>query len=198
MDTVRRFVFLHHRLLAAICAGLAVLAALGALRQTPEGVRVVVARDDLASGHVIDESDVRVALLSSAPDHALRLSEAVGRRVAGPMRAGEPVTDYRVLRPDALDGYGDDAVLTSVLVSDVGGLTGVQVGDRIDVIAVDPHGEAKASCGGACRRDRHGSAPGRARRRTGGHRDDGEARPRPRVGGPRVAVHGDAVVLSRR
>lgn len=145
MDTVRRFVFLHHRLLAAICAGLAVLAALSALRQTPEGVRVVVARDDLASGHVIEESDVRVALLSSAPDHALKVAEVLGRRVAGPMRAGEALTDYRVLEPGALDGYGEDAVLTSILVSDVGGLTGVQVGDRVDVIAVDPHGEAKAT-----------------------------------------------------
>ncbi len=35
-------------------------------------------------------------------------------------------------------------MLTSILVPDVGGLTGVQVGDRIDVIAVDPHGESKA------------------------------------------------------
>ncbi|MEO6605108.1 MAG: SAF domain-containing protein [Aeromicrobium sp.] len=145
MDSVRRFVFLHHRLLAAICAGLAVLAALSAVRQTPDGVRVLVAHDDLSSGHVIKESDVRVTLLSTAPDHALQSSDAVGRRVAGPMRAGEPFTDYRVLKPNALDGYGDDAVLTSILVSDVGGLTGVQVGDRIDVIAVDPHGEAKAT-----------------------------------------------------
>lgn len=145
MDSVRRFVFLHHRLLAAICAGLAVLAALSALRQAPDGIRVVVARDDLASGHVITESDVRVALLASAPDHALEISEAVGRRVAGPMRAGELLTDYRVLEPGALDGYGEGAVLTSIVVSDVGGLTGVQVGDQIDVIAVDPHGEDEAA-----------------------------------------------------
>ncbi len=145
MDTIRRFVFLHHRLLAAICAGLAVLAALSALRQTPEGVQVVVARDDLASGHVIKESDVRVARLPAAPDHALEVPDAIGRRVAGPMRAGEPLTDYRLLDPGALDGYGDDAVLTSILVSDIGGLAGVHVGDRVDVIAVDPHGEAKAT-----------------------------------------------------
>lgn len=60
------------------------------------------------------------------------------------MRAGEPFTDYRVLQPDALDGYGEGAVLTSVSIPDADGLTGVQVGDRIDVIAVDPHGESKA------------------------------------------------------
>lgn len=144
MDSLRRFAFQHHRLLAAIFAGLAVLAGLSAVRETPDGVRVVVARHDLASGHVIEESDVRVLHLASAPDHALTTSAAVGRRVAGPMRSGEPLTDYRVLRPDALDGYGKDAVLTSVTVPDVSSLTGVRVGDRIDVIAVDPQGESKA------------------------------------------------------
>lgn len=145
MDSIRRFIFLHHRLLAAICAGLAVLTALSALRQAPEGVRVVVARHDLASGHVIEADDLRTVTLASSPDHALTSASATGRKIAGPMRAGEPLTDFRVLTPDALDGYGDDAVLTSILVSDVGGLTGVQVGDQIDVIAVDPHGEAKAT-----------------------------------------------------
>jgi Flp pilus assembly protein CpaB len=144
MDNIRRFVFQHHRLLAAIFAGLAVLAGLSSVREEPGGVRVLVARHDLDSGHVIEESDVRVAVLGDAPDHAMTSAAAVGRRVAGPMRAGEPLTDYRVLEPDALDGYGADAVLTSVVVPDDSSLTGVQVGDRVDVIAVDPHGEAKA------------------------------------------------------
>lgn len=144
MDHIRRFVFQHHRLLAAVCAGLAVLAGISAVRQTPEGVNVLIARHDLASGQVIDADDVRVKLLPSGPAHSLTESAAVGRRVAGPMRSGEPFTDYRVLRPDALKGYGTGAVLTSVLVSQVGGMTGIQVGDRIDVIAVDPHGESKA------------------------------------------------------
>lgn len=144
MDTLRRLTFQHHRLLAAIFAGLAVLAALSSLQEKPDGVRVVVARHDLASGHVIEESDVRVVTLASAPDHSLSTAKAVGRRVAGPMRTGEPLTDYRVLRADALDGYGKDAVLTSVTVPDASSLTGVRVGDRVDVIAVDPQGESKA------------------------------------------------------
>ncbi len=144
MDYIRRFVFLHHRLIASTCAGLAVLAGLSALRQAPDGVGVVVARHDLVSGRVVEKSDLRVATLNAAPDHALTTSSAIGRRVAGPMRAGEPFTDYRVLQPDALDAYGDGAVLTSVSIPDSEGLTGVQVGDRIDVIAVDPHGESKA------------------------------------------------------
>lgn len=144
MDSIRRFVYLHHRLLAAVFAGLAVLSGLSALRQDPEGERVVVARHDLASGHVIEESDVRVVHLATAPDHVLTSAAVIGRRVAGPMRSGEPLTDYRVLRPDALEGYGKGAVLTSVPLPDATQLTGVQVGDRIDVIAVDPQGESKA------------------------------------------------------
>ncbi len=146
MDTFRRLFFQHHRLIAAICAGLAVLTGLSAVKQSPEGVRVLVARHDLTSGHVITAGDVRTSVVpvSARPSHTLTSARAVGRQVAGPMRAGEPLTDYRVLEPGALDAYGPDAVLIGVPVPDIGGLTGVRVGDRIDIIAVDPHGESQA------------------------------------------------------
>jgi len=147
MDTLHRLVFEHRRLLAAISVGLAVLAALSALRESPAGTRIVVTSRDLTSGHVIRASDLATRLLpaGSVPDHRLSRSDAVGRRVAGPMRQGEPLTDYRVLRPDALEAYGPDVVLATVRVAEADGLTGVQVGDRIDVIAVDPNGESKAT-----------------------------------------------------
>ena len=60
------------------------------------------------------------------------------------MRAGEAMTDYRVLQDGAMSGYADDAVLTTIRVDRADGLTGLHVGDRIDVIAVDPDGESKA------------------------------------------------------
>lgn len=60
------------------------------------------------------------------------------------MRAGEAITDYRVMQGDALAGYADDAVLTTIRVDRADGLTGLHVGDRVDVIAVDPDGESKA------------------------------------------------------
>jgi Flp pilus assembly protein CpaB len=148
MDILHRFVFEHRRLLSAIATGLAVLAALSAVREeSPSGTRVVVASHDLASGHVVRAADLETRLLpaSSLPAHPLGRSAAVGRRVAGPMRQGEALTDYRVLRPDSLRGYGPDAVLTTVRVAEADGVTGVQVGDRIDVIAVDPDGESKAA-----------------------------------------------------
>src|SRR3954470_16501033 len=116
MDHIHRFIFEHRRVLAAVCAGLAVLAGLSALRETPDGSTVVVAGHDLTSGHVITNADLDTRLLpaGSVPAHPLSRSAAVGRRVAGPMRTGEALTDYRVLRSDALNGYGPGSVLTTV------------------------------------------------------------------------------------
>lgn len=146
MDRIHRFVFEHRRLLAAVFTGLGVLTALSALSREPEGTAVLVARHDLRSGHVLTASDVRTATVptTSRPSHSLGRGAAVGRRVAGPMRAGEAITDYRVMQGDALAGYADDAVLTTIRVDRADGLTGLHVGDRVDVVAVDPDGESKA------------------------------------------------------
>jgi Flp pilus assembly protein CpaB len=146
MDRIHRFVFEHRRLLAAVFTGLAVLTALSALSREPDDADVLVARHDLRSGHVLTSSDLRTATVppASRPSHSLGRGAAVGRRVAGPMRAGEAITDYRVMQGDALAGYADDAVLTTIRVDRADGLTGLHVGDRVDVIAVDPDGESKA------------------------------------------------------
>ena len=146
MDRIHRFVFEHRRLLAAVFTALAVLTALTALRQQPNGTPMLVARHDLRSGHVLSASDLRTTTVppSARPAHALGRGAAIGRRVAGPMRAGEAITDYRVLQDDALSGYADDAVLTTIRVDRADGLTGLHVGDRVDIIAVDPDGESKA------------------------------------------------------
>ena len=146
MDRIHRFVFEHRRLLAAVFTGLAVLTALSTLSREPDGADVLVARHDLRSGHVLTASDLRTATVppASRPSHSLGRGAAVGRRVAGPMRAGEASTDYRVMQGDALAGYAEDAVLTTIRVDRADGLTGLHVGDRVDVIAVDPDGESKA------------------------------------------------------
>jgi len=146
MDRIHRFVFEHRRTLAAVFTGLAVLTALSALSREPDGTSVLVARHDLRSGHVLTASDLRTTTVPSAalPSNTLDRAAAVGRRVAGPMRAGEAITDYRVLQDDVLSGYAADAVLTTIRVDRADGLTGLHVGDRIDVIAVDPDAESKA------------------------------------------------------
>lgn len=146
MDRISGLVLEHRRLLAALFAGLAVLAALTALRQDVDGMRVLVVDRDVRSGHVIGSGDLRTALVprGAAPAHALERDDAVGRRVAGPMREGEIVTDFRVVRAGSLSGYGAGAVLTTIRVDRADGAAAVRVGDRVDVVAVDPDGESDA------------------------------------------------------
>jgi Flp pilus assembly protein CpaB len=146
MDRIHRFVFEHRRVLAAVLAGLAVLTGITALRQSPQGSTVLVARHDLRSGHVLAAADLRTTTVPVAarPAHVLDRRAAIGRRVAGPMRAGEAVTDYRVLQGDVLSGYPADSVLTTIRVGRADGLTGLHVGDRVDVVAIDPDGESRA------------------------------------------------------
>ena len=146
MDLFHRFAFEHRRLLAAAFTGLAVLTGLAAVRDEPDTHDVLVAARDLPSGPVVRAQDLRTAAVPpvARPSHALGRVATVGRRVAGPMREGEVVTDRRVLVADTLTGYGPGMALTSVRIDDAEGLVGIRAGDRVDVIAVDPDGEAAA------------------------------------------------------
>lgn len=137
MDRIRAALFDHRRPLAAAFAALAVLAALQAVQPDDPGVPVVVAARDLDSGHVIAATDLRVVSVPQAaePSHALDRPEASGRRVAGPIRAGEPITDRQVIEPRELSGHGTDAVLTMVRLDDPAVLAGLRVGDRVAVVA---------------------------------------------------------------
>jgi Flp pilus assembly protein CpaB len=145
MDRIRHLADEHRRLLAAACAALAVLAALSAMREAPPTRSILVARHDLASGTVVTAADIRTAAVprSAAPDHTLSRHRAIGRRVAGPMRAGEPLTDVRLIGPGSLDGYGPDAVFTTIRV-DGADVSALRTGDRVDVVAVAPGGETAA------------------------------------------------------
>ena len=145
MERISRLVLRHRRPLAALFAGLAVLLALGAVRAEPPGRTVVVAAHDLASGTVLDGDDVRPATLpeSAAPAHSTQqVDDVVGRTVAGPMRRGEVVTDRRVVHADRMSGFPDGTVLATLRLADADALSSLGVGDRVDVVAVDPEGGA--------------------------------------------------------
>ena len=147
METISRFVLRHRRPLAALFAGLAVLLALGALRAEPPGRTVVVAAHDLGSGTMLVADDVRRARLpeSAVPEHsAQQVGDVVGRTVAGPMRRGEVITDRRVVRPDRMSGFPAGTVLATIRLADADALSSLGVGDRVDVVAVDPDGGGKA------------------------------------------------------
>ncbi len=144
---LRRRVLLHRRGLAALLAALAVLLAVRAASAPPPATEpLLVAAADLPGGSVLTEQDVRVtrAAAASVPEGAAREPhDAVGRVLAAPLRAGEPVTDVRVVGPGLLDGY-PGAVLAPVRVADAGAVGLLEVGDVVDVVATSPEsGEAE-------------------------------------------------------
>ncbi len=114
------------------------LAGLHAVRPPPgPTVTVEVAAHDLASGAVLTDADLvprrypaDLAPVGSAPD-------AAGRTLAGPVRAGEPVTDSRLVAASLLDGYPGRVALP-VRIADAAAVGLLRSGDRVDLVAADP------------------------------------------------------------
>jgi len=61
----------------------------------------------------------------------------VGRTLAGPVRAGEPVTDVRLIAPSLVSGYPGRVALP-VRVADADAVALLRVGDRVSLVAADP------------------------------------------------------------
>ncbi|HET7386308.1 MAG TPA: SAF domain-containing protein [Nocardioidaceae bacterium] len=135
---VRRRVLAHRRALAALCAVLAVGALVRATAAPPPPVRAVpVAAHDLAAGTLVQRSDLTTETFTPGSVPAGTLldpSAAVGRRTAGPVRAGEPLTDVRLLDDGLLAAY-PGTVAAPVRIDDRGQVALLRVGDRIDILA---------------------------------------------------------------
>lgn len=142
---IRHFVLQHRRVIAACFAGLAVLFGLSALQPSTPGTPVVVSRHDLRGGALIDAGDLRTVTMApgSKASHSWSAPhELIGRRIAAPMRQGEVLTDYRLLEPGLLAGYGKGLVLATIHIADPTQLAALRVGDHVNVIGTDPQGEA--------------------------------------------------------
>lgn len=133
------------RLLAALCAGVALLAGVKAVAPPAERtVAVWVAAHDLSGGSPLTAHDLRaVALpLAAVPAGALRAgSQVAGRLLAAPMRRGEPLTDVRLLGPTLLTALPEPGlVAVPVRVADGSAAAAlVHPGDVVDVLSVgDP------------------------------------------------------------
>ncbi len=138
----RRALLARRRLVAALCAGLAVAAALQAQAAPPEPrTAVLVAAHDLAAGTRLDAADLttRAFAPDTVPAGAVTTTGAQGRTTVGPVRAGEPITDARLLGRALLAGY-PGAVAAPVRIADPAAAGLLRVGDRIDVLAADPQG----------------------------------------------------------
>ena len=135
---VRRQVLARRRLLAALCTAGAVAAGLHAVAAPPPAtVTVPTAARDLPAGTVLSEADLgSVAFAAgSVPDGVA--DDTVGRTLASPVRAGEPITDVRLVGAALADAHPDLAAMP-IRLPDPGGVALLDPGDRIDLVATDP------------------------------------------------------------
>ncbi len=129
-----------------MAAALAVLVALRAHAAPPPPTTVVLtAARDLPAGTELTAGDLAAVRFApgSVPTGVLPgPAAAVGRTTTGPVRAGEPLTDARLLAATLLEGY-PGLVAAPVRVGDPGVVGLLRAGDRITLIAADPQGEAE-------------------------------------------------------
>jgi Flp pilus assembly protein CpaB len=135
---LRRAVLARRRLLAACCAAVAVAAGLQAVAAPPPpAVSVLAAARDLPAGSTLAADDlVEVAFAPGTVPSGLA-GDPTGRTLAAPLRAGEPVTDVRLVGPGLTGGDPDLAALP-VRLPDAAMADLLEPGDRIDLIATDP------------------------------------------------------------
>jgi len=139
----------HRRFIAAALTAAAVAFGLHALSPAqPASTFVLTASHDLAGGTQVRAKDLtRVALPSAAvPDGALAASgSVVGRMLAGPVRAGQTMTDVQLVSRALLTGYGPGLVASPVRIADAASVGLLQVGDLVDVLAADPRAAGATS-----------------------------------------------------
>jgi Flp pilus assembly protein CpaB len=151
LTAVRRAVLRRRRLLAVLCVVGAVAAGLRATAPPAAPTdQVLVAVRDLPAGEVLDSDDLRT--VEVAPDLApagvlTDPSDAAGTILAAPLRAGEPVTDVRLVGPDLVDSAPGTAALP-VRISDAAQVGLLEVGDEIDLLATDPESRTTTTVAG--------------------------------------------------
>lgn len=137
---VTRAVRRHRRPLGALLAVAAVLAGVQAAATPPTPtVDVLVAAADLPPGTVLTSRHLAHAafLPAAVPAGTLVPGRALGRRTLGPVRAGEPLTDARVLDAGLLMRYPGTAAVP-VRLGDAGAARLLRVGQLVTVLAADP------------------------------------------------------------
>lgn len=139
---VRRAVLARRRVLAALLAALAVASGVHAATAAPPStVPVLVAARDLPSGAVLTVDDLRTVGFAPGSLPSGAVADPVGRTLAAPLRAGEPLTDVRLVGPALTDGY-PGLVAVPVRLPDAGVAALLAVGDEVDLVSADPEGGA--------------------------------------------------------
>ncbi len=104
-----------------------------------------MAATDLPAGAEVGPDDLRAVHWPSplVPAGALSAEEIGDRRLASAIRAGEPLTDVRLVSPALLEGRAGE-VAVPVRIPDGAVVALLRPGDLIDLIAADPTGAAPA------------------------------------------------------
>ena len=135
---VRRAVLRRRRLIAALLAGTGVAAGIhAATGPAPPTVPVLVAARDLPAGAELAADDLATVRFAPGSEPAGTADDPEGQVLAAPLRAGEPVTDVRLVGPDLTAGLPGRAAVP-VRLPDPGMVALLDVGDHIDLLATDP------------------------------------------------------------
>jgi pilus assembly protein CpaB len=133
-----------HLLRQVAAAVLACLALVLALRAPPPAadaeqatVPVAVAAADLAAGAVLTPGDLTAVPVPAdvAPGGAVGApDELIGQVLAAPVRAGEAVTDVRLVGPGLWSQVPEGQVAAPVRLADLAVASLLRAGDRVDVL----------------------------------------------------------------
>lgn len=110
----------------------------GAGANPAPGTVLLVSARTLPAGHLLTARDVRrVRWPAAARPAGARADPAgvVGRRLAGPMGAGEPVTGTRLVGRDLAAGLSGDAVAAAVPLADPHATELLRPGDRVELLS---------------------------------------------------------------
>lgn len=139
-ESLRRAVLRRRRPLAAVCAAVAVVAGLSATREPPPStVPVLVVARDLPAGTTLADGDLSIAAFAAGTEPAARVGSPVGRVLAAPMAAGEPVVEVRLVGPGLADSHPGLAAVP-LRLPDPGMVDLLRVGDVVDLVAANPQG----------------------------------------------------------
>ncbi|HEX4722730.1 MAG TPA: SAF domain-containing protein [Pseudonocardiaceae bacterium] len=132
-------------ILLVVLAGILALRPAGARETTETGI--VVAAGDLRPGSALTQANTDIRLLPEPDVPAGSLTSqtaAIGRILAGPVRAGEPITDVRLVGPaDTALTTGDPNTATvPVQLADPDVADLLRPGLHVDVVTLDPDRQA--------------------------------------------------------
>ena len=132
----------NRRIVAALCAALAVFLTLSNPQGSGQQRTVVVAQRAIAAGEILRLTDLTTVTISGAalPQSLTDPAAGAGQRAAIPIPAGGLVTTNQLIGPGLLDN--DQYALVPLRLSDASLSSVLTVGDWIDIFATN---EGKAS-----------------------------------------------------